>query len=133
MGIYVTPMRVSAAEVSSIETSNVLYDLRVLYGGENYLGFNPETLYPNENTDKELSFKFLCAKPVGSSLYLYLYTYREDNLDVLNGVFNISLSKQQKSDGTFGEVFTDYVGRFINSSGYQGRFMKFCIDNIVKT
>ena len=131
MGIYVMPTRVSAAEVSSIETSNVLYDLRVLYGGENYLGFNPETLYPNENTDKELSFKFLCAKPVGSSLYLYLYTYREDNLDVINGVFNISLSKQQKADGTFSEVFTDYVGRFINSSGYQGRFMKFCIDNLV--
>lgn len=120
-----------AEEVSSIETTNVAYDLRVLYGGDDYLNFNPQTLYPNENKDKIIDFKFLCAKPLGSSLYLYLYHYEVNNADIQSANFSISFSKVQNSTGNFEEDFSVYTARYINSSGYQSRFIKFCIDNVL--
>ena len=58
---------------ANIETTNVDYDLRYLYGGEkNYLNYDIWDLVPNVNNSKDTSFKFLCVKPVGNNLYLYL-------------------------------------------------------------
>lgn len=124
-----------ASSEANIETTNVDYDLRYLYGGEeNYSSYNIWDLVPNENDSKDLSFKFLCAKPVGKNLYLYLYIYEENNLEISNGKFKISLSKNQNSEtGLFNEVYKVYDARFVNSYGYKQRFVKFAIDNIVTT
>ena len=120
---------------ANIETTNVDYDLRYLYGGEkNYLNYDIWDLVPNVNNSKDTSFKFLCAKPVGNNLYLYLYHNDNKNSDILSSTFKISKSKTQNKDtGLFEESYSLYNARFINSYGYKGRFMKFAIDNIINT
>lgn len=121
------------ADDANIETTNVDYDLRYLYGGEKgYLNYNIWDLLPTENNSKDTSYKFLCAKPVGTNLYLYVYDVDNRNGDILNATFRISKSKTQNVEtGLFEEQFVTYSARFINSYGYKQRFMKFAIDNIV--
>lgn len=121
------------ADDANIETTNVDYDLRYLYGGEKgYLNYNIWDLLPTENNSKDTSYKFLCAKPVGKNLYLYVYDNDNLNGNILNANFNISKSKVQKENSAdFEEQFVTYSARFINSYGYKQRFMKFAIDNIV--
>jgi len=125
--------KVNNADEANIETTNVDYDLRYLYGGEKgYLNYNIWDLLPTENDSKDISYKFLCAKPVGKNLYLYVYDNDNRNGDILNATFKISKSKTQNKDtGLFEEQFAMYNARFVNSYGYKQRFMKFAIDNIV--
>lgn len=120
---------------ANIEATNVDYDLRYLFGGEkNYLKYNIWDLKPTSLDSKDTSFKFICAKPVGTNLYLYVYHNDNRNGDILSATFNISKSKVQNKDtGEFEESFTRYNARFINSYGYKERFMKFAIDNIIST
>lgn len=120
---------------ANIETTNVDYDLRYLFGGEkNYLKYNIWDLVPTTNDSKDTSFKFICAKPVETNLYLYVYHNDNRNGDILNATFKISKSKTQNSEtGEFEEQFSLYNARFINSYGYKQRFMKFAIDNIINT
>lgn len=120
---------------ANIETTNVDYDLRYLFGGEkNYLKYNIWDLKPTSLDSKDSSFKFICAKPVGTNLYLYVYHNDNRNGDILSGTFKISKSKTQNSEtGEFEEQFSLYNARFINSYGYKQRFIKFAIDNIINT
>lgn len=120
---------------ANIETTNVDYDLRYLFGGEeNYLSYNIWDLLPTTNDSKVTSFKFICAKPVGTNLYLYVYHNDNRNSDILSASFKISKSKTQNSEtGEFEEQFSIYNARFINSYGYKQRFMKFAIDNVINT
>ncbi len=137
-------MAVFASETpaeANIETSNVSYDLKMLYGKEKWQDFDLNTLIPTkdsvdnpyllENGDFDLTFKFLCIKPVDDSLYLYAYSYEKNNLDVDHMKVNVSKSKTLASNGEFVENYTNYPARYINSYGYQGRFHKFCIDGSV--
>ena len=120
-------------EQANIETTNVDYDLRYLYGGEkNYLKFNIWDLVPTTETSKDTSYKFLCAKPVDKNLYLYIYNEDNRNGDILNALFCISKSKEQNQEtGEFIEDFRLYNARFINSYGYKKRFIKVAIDDII--
>lgn len=126
-------LNLSSSDQASIETTNVDYDLRYLYGGEeNYLNFNIWDLVPKSDETRDTSFKFLCAKPVGKNLYLYVYHNDNSNRDIVSANFTISDSKvQNESTGNFGENFTNKYGRFINSYGYKQRFMKFAVDDII--
>lgn len=118
---------------ANIETTNVDYDLCYIFGGEKgYLTFNIWDLLPTTSDSKDISYKFICAKPVEKNLYLYVYDNDNRNGDILNAKFKISKSKiQNKDTGLFEEQFSIYNARFINSYGYKQRFMKFAIDNIV--
>lgn len=120
---------------ANIETTNVDYDLRYLFGGEkNYLNYNIWDLLPTTNDSQNTSFRFLCAKPVGTNLYLYVYHNNNKNSEIVSANFKISKSKtQNKETGEFEENFSRYNARFINSYGYKQRFMKFAIDNIIST
>lgn len=126
----------NAGEISStanIESTNVDYDLRYIYGGnENYQKFNIWELIPTEDEVKDTSYKFLCAKPVGKNLYLYVYDHNDFNQEIDKASFKVSKSKKQ-TNGQFEEEYIDYNARFINSYGYKQRFMKFAIDNIIDT
>ena len=122
----------TSSEIANIETTNVDYDLRYIFGGEkNYLSYNIWDLVPNSNNSKDTSFKFLCAKPVGNNLYLYVYHNDNRNGNIISATTKISKSKSLNSEtGEFVENFALYEARFINSYGYKQRFMKFAIDNI---
>ena len=123
----------SSSATANIETTNVDYDLRYIYGGEKgYRNYNIWNLLPTENDSKDTSYKFLCAKPVGQNLYLYVYDNDNRNSDILSATFKISKSKVQNSvTGEFEETFSLYNARFVNSYGYKQRFIKFAIDSIV--
>ena len=125
--------KVDNVEEANIETTNVDYDLRYLFGGEKgYRTFDINSLIPTTNDSKDTSFKFICAKPVGKNLYLYVYHLDNRNSDIVSATFKISKSKTQKQEtGEFEENFINYNARFINSYGYKQRFMKFAIDNII--
>ena len=120
-------------EGANIETTNVDYDLRYLFGGKDgYLKFDINTLKPTSNDSKDTNFRFICAKPVNETLYLYLYHVDNRNSEILSANFRISKSKTQNVEtGTFDEVFTNYNARFVNSYGYKQRFMKFAIDGLI--
>ena len=127
--------RANSENTANIETTNVDYDLRYLFGGEKgYLSFDIWSLAPKSTNSKDTSFKFLCAKPVGKNLYLYVYTVNNQNSDIQYANFKISKSKTQNTEtGEFVENFSTYNARFINSYGYKTRFIKFCIDNVIDT
>lgn len=116
----------------SIETTNVDYDLRWIYGGEKgYRTYDISKLFPNSNSDKDMNFKFICAKPVNENLYLYVYTNDNRNGDILSANVRLSLSKSLDSKtGEFVENYSSYNARFVNSYGFKQRFMKFCIDGL---
>lgn len=125
--------RANSENTANIETTNVDYDLRYLFGGEKgYLSFDIWSLAPKSTNSKDTSFKFLCAKPVGKNLYLYVYTVNNQNSDIQYANFTISKSKTQNTEtGEFEENYFSYNARFINSYGYKQRFIKFCIDDII--
>lgn len=125
--------RATTIDNANIEISNVDYDLRYIYGGEKgYKTFDIWSLLPKENEDKDLSFKFLCAKPVGKNLYLYVYDVNNQNSEINSANFVISKSRTMNTTtGEFQENFISYKTRFINSYGYKKRFMKFSIDDII--
>lgn len=118
----ITPIKYSSSSGSGINESNVLYDLRIMYGGDNYLNYDWKKLYPNENEDKDLDFKFYCVKPVNDKAYLYLYHKEPHNLDLDKCEFKISTSKE--------ESYSLYSATLINMYGYKGRFMKLVIDEL---
>lgn len=116
---------------SSIETTNVLYDLRILYGGDNYLGFDWTTLYPNPLEDKEQNFKFYRMVPVDNKLYLYVYYDNDEKYSLDNtSTFRLSLSNSKDSSGNYIEDYKNYSARLINTYGTQHKFIKYCIDDI---
>lgn len=117
--------------VLDIETSNVIQDLKYLYGGEDYKKFNIVSLYPNENKDKNLNFKFLCAKPIQDDLYLYLYNYVDVNNNINKITFDVSLSKEQLDNGLFNESFKTYESVILNTYGTTKKFIKVKINDIV--
>lgn len=126
--------RESVENEPNIETTNVDYDLRYYYGKKNYLNYNIWNLLPTSSDSKDINFKFLFAKPVGTNLYLYLYHNDNRNSDILNATFSISKSKTLNSEThLFQENFALYNARFINSYGYKQRFIKFAIDNVINT
>lgn len=125
--------KVNDVNQANIETTNVDYDLRYLFGGEKgYKTFDISSLIPTTNDSKDTSFKFICAKPVEKNLYLYVYHVDNRNSDIVSGTFKISKSKTQNQEtGEFEENFINYNARFINSYGYKQRFMKFVIDDVI--
>ena len=126
----------------TIDTTNVDYDLRYIYGGkDNYLNFNIWDLVPTTSDSKDTSFKFLCMKPVGNNLYLYLFHTETGNRVILNCDVSLSTSTTSSdsisdfsgASGLYKENFVTKKARYINSYGYKQRFIKFCIDDLIKS
>lgn len=117
--------------VANIETTNVDYDLRIIYGGEeNYLTYNIWNLAPTSLDSKDTSFKFLCCKPCGKNLYLYFYHEHSMNSSFTSCDFKISTHYSAFTESY--DNFITYNARFINSYGYKMRFFKVAIDNFFK-
>lgn len=122
-----------SADSANIETTNVDYDLRYIFGGEEgYQDFDISTLLPDE-TDRYTNSKFLCAKPVGDNLYLYFYQkMNTGDYDLIDSTFTISFSNEKDPDsGLYVENYKTYNARFINRYGYRDSFFKVAIDDVV--
>ncbi len=117
----------------NIETTNVDYDLRYIFGGKDYKNFDLNTLLPDEDKDRYSTSKFLCAKPVGNNLYLYFYQrINQGRYELVDSTFTISFSKEKDSEtGLYVENYKIYNARFINRYGYHDSFYKVAIDNVV--
>ncbi len=113
---------------SSIAETNVNYDLRYFFGGDDYRNYDiyNHDLIPNEN-DPYKDFKFLLAKPCDNDLYLYFY-YNNSKL-VTNVTFKISQSVEKNEDGSYKENFQDYTASVVNSYGVIEKFYKVKIDD----
>lgn len=114
-------------DIYSIEDSNVITDLKILYGGDNYKSFDINSLLFDDE-DRSQDFKFFLMKPANTTLYMYML-FSSDTIPYISSSFSSFDISLTSSDGSM--TSDSYSYRVINTYGSTYKFAKLAIDDIL--